>query len=149
MKSVMSKKLTKVRGLISVISHFNIPKLLTSSEKAVKYVVRLPVQIKNVINETFKIEKIVSVFKDQCVNIVVGIVNGGLHHCCCSSRSYSQELQKVQISKFKKVVAHYNYYDRKDGAQRKVLRKRISFKNMFKPPGDYSDGMIGANTIVH
>ena len=40
---VMSKKLTEEEGVTDVMSHFNIPKLLTSSLNAVQSVVRLPV----------------------------------------------------------------------------------------------------------
>ena len=45
MESVVSKTLTDKEGLISVISHFNIPKLLTSSEKAFQSTVKLSVHI--------------------------------------------------------------------------------------------------------
>ena len=42
-ESVVSRKLTDKEDLSAVMSHSNIPKLLTSSEKAFQSIVKLPV----------------------------------------------------------------------------------------------------------
>ena len=44
-ENVMSRNLTDKEGLISVMSHFNIQELFTSSEKAFQSIVKLSVHI--------------------------------------------------------------------------------------------------------
>ena len=63
---------------------------------------------KDVVNEAFEIEKIVAVFWDQTVYLVVGVVQCSPHDSCRGPHRGSNKLQKEEVSKFEDVVAHNN-----------------------------------------